>query len=223
MGMGGTSHAIVFVGAQVDMSSSATHQVLFTIELLENVLLHLPFQSLIAAHHVCHLWNATIRHSTVLQRALFLTPAPCRRAKSQSASSPGDEAVKCCDAKKVPRSIKPKLNKVLAKKFKLGILNDPEEGYDGGYMPMVSYGGDAILRGDRAHDPKEASWRNMLITQPPARRVEIAVFHVEDGLTEKDCVADEAGVRMGQMVEWVQRRPWRKDLKRRSMGWYFEL
>ncbi|KAK8155192.1 hypothetical protein BKA80DRAFT_313232 [Phyllosticta citrichinensis] len=202
--------------------SSAAHQVLSTIELLEQVLLQLPFQSLISAHQVCHIWNATIRHSTTLQRELFLAPVPCRRGKHQNASLK-DVPLNHGDLKKSPRIVKPQLNKLLAKKFRLGILNDPEEDYDGGYMPMVSYGGDTILRGDRAHDPKEASWRKMLITQPPARRVEIAVFHVEDGLTEKDCVSDEEGVRMGQMVEWVEQRPWRRDLKRRSMGWYFEL
>lgn len=56
--------------------AEAIEKVLETNELLENILVRLPFKKLLLAQRVCKQWNAPIKGSLRLQRALFMTPVP---------------------------------------------------------------------------------------------------------------------------------------------------
>ncbi|GAB1732661.1 hypothetical protein NU195Hw_Modified_424t2 [Hortaea werneckii] len=56
------------------MTSQATRRALGIPELLEAILYHLPFQNLLRAQSVCKQWQTVIDHSKKLQRALYFEP-----------------------------------------------------------------------------------------------------------------------------------------------------
>lgn len=75
--------------------SSATHATLQTVELLENILIHLPASKLYVIRGVCRWWQQVIDNSVLLQRIMFLKPIRVDpfecvyRRRQASGSDPG--------------------------------------------------------------------------------------------------------------------------------------
>jgi hypothetical protein len=126
--------------------------VLTTPELLANILLHLPLVNLLPAQRVSKAWNNIITTMPSLQRALFLSPEPDTHS--------------------------PRFNPLLKKHFPIwfsepdnptkvvrvsgkGIcaLFEEEVGLSTGYAAK-------LMR-------EEASWRRMLVIQPPVRHADV--------------------------------------------------
>jgi hypothetical protein len=135
----------------------ATEKTLSTAELLESILLQLDLQTLLtSAQRTCRTWTNLIRGSPALQRALYFTPVSDTR---------GHEAV---------------LNPLLIDTFPSFFEVENETLFGGGNGTLL-----ASLRMFKQPETQasflreEASWRRMLVQQPPVFK--IARWHCSVG------------------------------------------
>lgn len=137
-------------------AETAIYQALNTPEMLEMILNRLDMRTLLtSAQRVCRSWGDMISKSPSLQRALFFTPIE--------------------DPKKVEEKIP---NPLLREAF-LSIFpaNDRSKYYEFDLSSLaMSKDASAMARFTR----KEASWRKMLVQQPPISG--IGLFHVCHGM-----------------------------------------
>ncbi|KAI2629476.1 hypothetical protein GGS21DRAFT_526363 [Xylaria nigripes] len=128
------------------MSSQARDSVLLTAELLEEILLHLDMRSLFIVQRVSRQWRDLIATSPKIQRALFLRPA-------------------------VPSSDPPIRNPLLAQVFpswfstRAEAENHPRTHICSEDVEIVPISNE--FRNPAFKHP-DASWRRMLVCQPPA-------------------------------------------------------
>ena len=167
---------------------TATSTTLATPELLEAVLLHLPPHDLLAtAPLVSHSFHNAIRSSTSIQQALFLRP----RIRPQSSAE---------------WTLNPLLQTAFPPFFNLriigGFFNSPSDAD----FRCLDWNKSPARR--RAYKRKGASWRRMLVVQPP-----IVTLRVEEivcgpgGYSERQgCLVVEDGLRMGVLYDLVQKR-----------------
>ncbi|KAF2815063.1 uncharacterized protein BDZ99DRAFT_189889 [Mytilinidion resinicola] len=172
--------------------TSATSRVLSTTELLEHILLHLPPPSLLFAQRICTTWRSLIQRSLPLQRALFLAPT----AQPLLVSSD-------------PPYTLPPVNPFLKSAFAGHIDRHSKP------MRWVTAQGEHcivfVVRVVSAEWPDafkypEASWRQMLLTQPPVKAASVMDFSgVGLAVGPRRGVAhfearNEEGVRMMEVV-----------------------
>ncbi|KAH1497477.1 hypothetical protein LV164_001707 [Aspergillus fumigatus] len=131
--------------------------VLSTPELLENILLYLDVQSLLtSAQRVCRSWTRLIQTSLRLQQALFFQPIPPEKCREKL------------------------LNPLLAKHF----WNFFPPARDPSGVRECTY---LLLSGPEASERRqkllrcEASWRRMLVQQPPASLAYVQATHTRGG------------------------------------------
>ncbi|GKZ46785.1 hypothetical protein AbraIFM66951_009940 [Aspergillus brasiliensis] len=130
------------------------HQIFLIPEVLESVLLHLDLSTILLSQRVCHLWNALIQTSPSLQTALFFRP----------------ELEPPTQNEKPERAINPFLNQLLNH-----FVSNHEPGHDtavSSYLflfgtPNKSDPSLLELKQKHAYLRPEASWRGMLLHQPP--------------------------------------------------------
>jgi hypothetical protein len=163
--------------------ASAAHQVLATPELAEIILTHLAMRDLLASQHVCYLWNSIIKTSRPLLRKKYLL------ADNTARHSPVQ-----------PHAL---TNPLYLQRFvqqaalhALRSVNPPVHFL--GIDPFV-------LERTAVFESKEASWREMLLFQPPVR---IAVLrplsaHFEDGWFE---IRNDSGLKMSDLVRFFEER-----------------
>ena len=123
--------------------STAALRVLDVFELLEMILIQLPIKDLLThAQRVSRTWRATVKNSTRLQRALFISPVP---------STPLELIDTTYGSLWVAResNLRP-----------ITVLENP---YYWSILATITYGHHKA--GLYAY--AEASWRQMLVTQPP--------------------------------------------------------
>ncbi|GKZ60346.1 hypothetical protein AnigIFM49718_006688 [Aspergillus niger] len=133
------------------------HQIFLIPEVLEPVLLNLDTTTLLLSQRVCHLWNSLIKTSPSLQTALFFRPR-----KESSTSTP---------ALKPKRTVNPLMNKLL-KHF----ISNHGSSFHRDFSSYLSRFGPhkssspSTSELERRHPYlcPEASWREMLLHQPPA-------------------------------------------------------
>ncbi|GLA22105.1 hypothetical protein M752DRAFT_295198 [Aspergillus phoenicis ATCC 13157] len=133
------------------------HQIFLIPEVLEPVLLNLDTTTLLLSQRVCHLWNSLIKTSPSLQTALFFRPQ-----KEASTSTP---------ALKPKRTVNPLMNKLL-KHF----ISNHRSGFHRDFSSYLSRFGPQKSSDPSTTDVErrhpylrpEASWREMLLHQPPA-------------------------------------------------------
>lgn len=118
-----------------------------TTEIAEMILAHLPIQDLLLAQRVCTGWRNLIKGSPVLQENLFLRPRHCRT--TQRGSSDGMPV----------REYNPLLIEHMARWFNILRCSD-------GDSDRVSFDKPGIEK-KKAFLHRNASWRNMLLAQPP--------------------------------------------------------
>ncbi|KAJ7696980.1 hypothetical protein B0H17DRAFT_881974, partial [Mycena rosella] len=155
--------------------STATDIVISTPELLEHTLAQLPMRDLlVTAPLVSKTWHA-ITLSPTLQRALFFQPDPLSNAVQKN----------------------PLLVEIFPPFFAPEGRNRwswPGEASTIMSMPW-SKAPDAFKR-------KEASWRRMLVTQPPAQTMAIIeTRHGQLGDSERQAVLDDLSLRMGVLYD----------------------
>ncbi|KAJ6538530.1 hypothetical protein DFH09DRAFT_1177151 [Mycena vulgaris] len=154
--------------------STAQDVVIFTPELLELVLSHLPIRDLlITAPLVSKTWQ-TITLSPTLQRALFFQPDPSAEPVQN-----------------------PLLVEMFPPFFALEVTSRwswPGEASSIMSMPW-SKAPDAFKR-------EEASWRRMLVMQPPAQKMTVTeTCHGQSGNSERRAVLDDLSLRMGILYD----------------------
>ncbi|KAJ5116233.1 hypothetical protein N7456_000581 [Penicillium angulare] len=161
-----------------------SEKVIFTTEILENVLLHLDQNSLlISAQRVCRYWHDVVSSSQSLQKHLFLQP----------------------DWNRSDRTI----NKLLAETFPPWFPQGPTErrhsnktqintidGYHGTIFETLPI---ALRHKNKSFRYENATWRRMLVQQPPIS--DLVSFSVRDSWggsrftgphTTEPCVKDQS-------------------------------
>ena len=187
-----------------ELGFMACHAVLDTPELLESILLYLDMWTLLLIQRVSHRWLATITGSTSLQRALFLHPE-----RQQG------------DSKERRR------NPVLAQ-----LLNDcvPKSGNDLSSFHYSDFSNLPIandVRLQKAFMHPTATWRRMLVTQPPIYKLgdwgmfeddrPLGVGHLIKGFRVSSL---PLGLRLGLLYAWVQEWLFRTSVEQASQGIY---
>lgn len=183
---------------------TAAHAVLFTPELLCNIISQLPLADIVTTTGVCHFWRSAVAADLPLQKALFLQPEEVRRvlvfqmlwgkrrfAEVFSEYHPGDVIPKawCYTIGEIHpflRRICGLVNTYIGNQFATRsrkLVND-------GFTP------------DFRHP--DGRWRDMFISQPPCRSIDITMLpgwapgflHVS-GLDNKD------GIRLGELYDTI--------------------
>lgn len=172
--------------------------VLGTAELLESIILHMSLSGILRSQQLCKSWQACIKDSIKLQRALFLQPfnddrsiLNCQRWTGEGFPAGGDQIIpEGFISKKTKSSIRPFLNPMLRQLafsvyrfggfvsiFHNGIIapqldtRDYSEPHflNGHVTGVEDYGADNMWRLRALHSPG-ASWLNMYVMQPPCAR-----------------------------------------------------
>jgi hypothetical protein len=160
--------------------ASPAHQVLATPELAEIILTHLSMRDLLASQHVCYLWNTIIKTSHPLLRKKY------HLAEKVATESPLQHA-----------HTNPLYLQRFVQQAALHALRHVN--------PSVHFLGidPFVLNRSAIFESKEASWKDMLLFQPPVR---IAVLrplsaHFEDGWFE---IRNDEGLKMGDLVRFFE-------------------
>jgi hypothetical protein len=156
-------------------------QVLQTMELLDLVLTPLSMRDLIAAKLVSYLWNDTISKSSACQRTLYLLPEQCTPESKI-------EDVKNASTERNPLFLQRFIQQ--AALYALRTVN-----------PKVHFLGihEFVLTSVDAFADPAASWRNMLLYQPPVSMAGLTAL--PNGEFQLGYAIDNVdGVRMGDVV-----------------------
>ena len=173
----------------------AQKTMLETTELREAILLQLPCKDLLLAQRVCRTWQITIRDSVQLQKALFLTPSKPILEGSEDGGDYTDGEARYSDFQNstirfypekctgVPvthlrlwtngnicsintpharAEINPMLDRLLPKTSEKGWQDTSIEHRSRHYVKINS---------NPAFNYSEASWRKMLVSDPPVKRL----------------------------------------------------
>ena len=133
--------------------STSNQWALLAPELLEMILLQLDMRTLVAsAQRVCRAWNDLIRESSFIQEALFLKPIKKRKGNPPETT----------------------INPLLAEAF-ASIFEQNEAVFPQSKTEFTLIDLDMIQNPEKkaAYLRPEASWRRMLVQQPPAFKLGI--------------------------------------------------
>ncbi|PYH72703.1 uncharacterized protein BO88DRAFT_422463 [Aspergillus vadensis CBS 113365] len=135
------------------------HKIFLIPEVLEQVLVELDATTLLLSQRVCHLWNSLIKTSPTLQRALFFRP--------EKQSPTEDQTPK--------RTTNPFMDKLL-KHFVSNprSVNGTQDSSNWlrPFMPLQITDHPRLGRKEPYSRP-EASWREMLLDQPPTPSIAV--------------------------------------------------
>ncbi|KAJ6538562.1 hypothetical protein DFH09DRAFT_79119 [Mycena vulgaris] len=152
--------------------SAAKNMVIFTPELLELVLSYLPMRDLLITAPLVSKTWQAITLSPALQRALFFQPDPSA-ARVQ--------------------------NPLLAEMFPPFFAPERDGHWPGKASSIKSM---PWSKAPDAFKREEASWRRMLVIQPPAQKMTVTeTCHGEDGDSERRAVLDDLSLRMGILYD----------------------
>jgi hypothetical protein len=164
-------------------------------EIFEAILLELPARHLLAhAQLVSQSWNTTIKTSTLLQQHLFFLPAQ-------------------------PSSSSRKFNPLLHSSFLPWFEDNTRNRYKRG-AEWKALDWNSTPKKQAAYACKEASWRNMLLCQPPIHVLSIERhWHSMGGeKLQQRSTHFEDGVRMGLVYDRVYEAV-RRPITTFSMNW----
>ncbi|KAE8154829.1 hypothetical protein BDV25DRAFT_147072 [Aspergillus avenaceus] len=132
------------------------HKILFTPDILERILLTLDMRTLLLSKRVCRMWNDLIDHSPKLQAALFFQPIPETEFTGE---------------RHIPNPLI--VDEVWPRYFRRTLNSRHRPAQECLCLPKVQ-----SLQKEKAYLRPEASWRRMLLHQPPTSRV--AFFTIID-------------------------------------------
>lgn len=170
-------------------SQTAQHTVFLEIpELLERILLHLDQEDLLVnAQRVCHQWHQCIAETPSVQQHLFLLPEPARGRTSRSNAN--------ADTRPEPPRQNPLLARDFPEWFMHGSTWPPDErlrfirttepylrGYDRDqFFPLLK----RVTERLEAYIYPQASWRCMLLQQPPPNGIGLLMTRCGDHLIKQ--------------------------------------
>jgi hypothetical protein len=168
----------------------ARNRVLASPELLESILLHLPLLDLLLRIPlVCEYFHAATL-SARIQQALFLLPtsslSPLTSTPNPLLHCPHATAATFVDQRTAHFTSQPRPRSPLS--FLWAHPDAPDEA-----LPALTWPRYAARY--RAYNRKDASWRRMLVVQPPVRELEMRHGQVASG----NVLVNESGVRMAQL------------------------
>ncbi|GFN11051.1 hypothetical protein AtubIFM56815_008617 [Aspergillus tubingensis] len=136
------------------------HKIFLIPEVLEQVLVELDATTLLLSQRVCHLWNSLIKTSPTLQRALFFRPEKQPPTEDQNPK----------------RTTNPFLDKLL-KHFVSNptSVNGTQDSSNWLclFMPQQTTNHQRLGRKQHPYSRPEASWREMLLDQPPTPSIAV--------------------------------------------------
>ncbi|KAF7162566.1 hypothetical protein CNMCM5623_007812 [Aspergillus felis] len=159
-------------------------------EILEMILLNLDMRTLLCVQRTCRFWLSIIRDSSLIQKALYFTPIE---------NTPGQEKVQ-----------NPLLVEAFPALFKLVDPDNPEDDYEYDDPTLAAF--DMMESSSKlaAYLRPEASWRRMLLQQPPVCKFEVYFYSTNGyGFThtyfevpvQQDPRGFADGLRMGDFFE----------------------
>lgn len=174
-----------------DTDHLAAHAILFTNELLCDIVVRLPLHDIVAATGVCRQWKQALAADHSIQRALFLRP---ERISEVLATERWVNILK----NPIP----------LARCKMIGTLHPILDRICGYALPSGE------LKQKRAFclqpfDHPEGTWRNMYATQPPAHTVSLAMrtrVRKDFGMPVREILEDSDGVKIGQVYDLIECR-----------------
>ncbi|KAK5017378.1 hypothetical protein LTR16_000893 [Cryomyces antarcticus] len=195
-------------------TTAAAHHVLHIPELLEAILLHLPPQTLLLAQRVCRTFHAVIHASVHIQRALFFAPQwhlRARRAHTwHTADRPGAKPANNRLLLRALPGCYPTVSSVVVGSASPG--SDSGIDYDAwSWSVNVSFPSTAAAAAAQLPHPSvahpEASWRRMLMSQPPCT----ALHLVRRWARARDpAIVDDEGITMGRVAEMAGEGAWNR-------------
>ncbi|GME22633.1 f-box domain protein [Neofusicoccum parvum] len=149
-------------------------QVFRTPELLELILLHLPMRDLLLAQRVCQTFRTLVRTSPTLQQALFFKPLPATALPQPSSPS----YLRSHPSRK-PTAESWERNPLLIPDFWPWFdRDDPTNKYSPTLRDPDTLKTLPLATERRVWLRPEASWRRMLVVQPPVGQLEMMrMFH----------------------------------------------
>lgn len=135
--------------------ASSTHAAFGIREILEMILLNLDMRTLLCIQRTCRSWLGMIEDSSPIQKALYFIPTE---------NTPGQGKVQ-----------NPVLVEAFPALFKLIDPDDPEDDYEYDQPTLTTF--DMMRSSSKlvAYLRPEASWRRMLVQQPPVRKFEVYI------------------------------------------------
>lgn len=205
-----------------ESGQTATHSVLFTPELLCNIITQLPLPDIVATTGVCHFWRNATAADPQVQKALFFEPEEVRRGLfflannswwdeflSEVKSGDAIEDVTGMNACHIIGKVHPYLKRICNTWFDMrgSTENEPTRATIGA-APRFTY--------------PDGSWRRMFITQPPCNFVMIMAETMDPTDREKLMIRyrGDDGVRLGRLYDEMV-SGWSTDLRKKFhiMAW----
>ncbi|PLB46120.1 hypothetical protein P170DRAFT_512694 [Aspergillus steynii IBT 23096] len=138
------------------MAQQQASTLFFIPELMEQILLHLDMRTLLTSARVCSSWNTVIRDSPKIQTALFFRPMPETETQNH------------------PRTTNPLITQIMWPQFFSTYFNtDPPRKIQWGapVSALAPLKDRLITDTIKPYLRAEASWRKMLLKQPPTSRI----------------------------------------------------
>ncbi|KAI9674559.1 MAG: hypothetical protein M1822_009054 [Bathelium mastoideum] len=169
-------------------------------ELLEQTLSYLPGQELLQAQRVSRTWHAIIQRSLPLQRKLWMEPYTDKRVDLRNSTIANGVCYSTTN-EKVPITINPYLMK-FGEFERVGMYGDEDE-----WVLTAQFSEYALALGYEAIDYPGASWRRMLITDPPCSSLEptlvLGMIDRYDVSTPVSIPSNPNGLTLGEVVDAV--------------------
>jgi hypothetical protein len=172
-------------------SYEAAHAVLFTNELLCDIVARLPLQDVVVATGVCRFWRDALKPNPQVREALFLTPTEVREVMVSDFDVCNTTDPIPIDAYFLIGTLHPLLRRICGT-FHCG--EDVKAVIRPGIFPNFEH--------------PDGIWREMLISQPPCKRVLVTVTSVSPGdgdIRELELhLRNDTGVKMGELYDLIR-------------------
>jgi hypothetical protein len=178
-------------GMNSNPSYEAAHAVLFTNELLCDIVARLPLQDVVATTGVCRFWRDALRPNPQVREALFLTPIEVREVMVSDFDICNNTDPIPIDACFLIGAMHPSLRRICGT-FHCG--EDVKAVMRPGIFPNFEH--------------PDGIWREMLISQPPCKTVLVTVTTVNPGdgdIRELELhLRNDTGVKMGKLYDLIR-------------------
>ncbi|PYH34726.1 uncharacterized protein BO87DRAFT_425411 [Aspergillus neoniger CBS 115656] len=136
------------------------HKIVLIPEVLEQVLVELDATTLLLSQRVCHLWNSLIETSPTLQRALFFRPEKQSPTEDQN-------------PKRTTNPFMDKLLKHFVSNPRSVNSTQDSSNWLRLFMSLQTTNHQRLGRKQHPYSRPEASWREMLLDQPPTPSIPV--------------------------------------------------
>ena len=165
-------------------SHQAAHAVLFTNELLCDIVAQLPVQDMVVATGVCRFWRTALSGNERIQTAMFLKSAETQEAMVQ-------DYLAYCLTRPIP----------LDRCFVIGEVHPSLARICG----SITVGEDHLFKRESKPFPEfthaSGNWRDLFISQPPCKRVCATIDGLKGGPYHH--LENSAGIKLGELYDHI--------------------